>query len=55
MTLDQQEPSPNSPRTNTTFFVLGDVWALATRVSTGKAATAGTAPTNVRRLIIVSF
>jgi hypothetical protein len=54
MTLDQQEPSANSPCTKTTFFVFGVVWALATRLSTGKAATAAAAPINVRRFIIVS-
>ena len=52
MTLDQQEPSANSPCTKTTFFVFSDVWALATRLSTGKAATAAAAPINVRRFII---
>jgi hypothetical protein len=54
MTFDQQEPSANSPCTKTTFFVFSDVWALATRLSTGKAATAAAAPINVRRFIIVS-
>jgi hypothetical protein len=54
MTLDQQEPSANSPCTNTTFFVFSDVWALAIRLSTGKAATAAAPPINVRRFIIVS-
>jgi hypothetical protein len=55
MTFDQQEPSANSPCTNTTFFVFGDVWAMATRLSTGKAATAAAAPINVRRFITVSI
>jgi hypothetical protein len=32
-----------------TFFVFSDVWALATRSTTGKAATAAAAPINVRR------
>src|SRR5882757_2453051 len=54
MILDQQEPSANSPCTKTTFFVFSDVWALATRLSAGKAATAAAAPINVRRFIIVS-
>jgi len=44
----------DSPCTNTTFLVFGDVWALATRVSKGRAALAATAPINVRRFIIVS-
>jgi hypothetical protein len=55
MTLDQQEPSANSPCTKTTFFVFSDVWALATRSSTGRAALAATAPISVRRFIIVSY
>ena len=54
ITFDQQEPSANSPCTNTTFFVFGDVWALATRLSKGSAAPAATAPINVRRFIMVS-
>jgi hypothetical protein len=54
MTLDQQEPSANSPCTKTTFFVFSDVWALATRSSTGIAAIAAAAPINVRRFIMVS-
>ena len=53
MTFDQQEPSANSPCTKTTFFVFSDGWALATQLSTGKAATAAAAPINVRRFIIV--
>ena len=53
MTFDQQEPSANSPCTKTTFFVFGDVWALATRLSKGRAALAATAPINVRRFIII--
>jgi hypothetical protein len=52
VTFDQQEPSAKSPCTNTTFFVFGDVWALATRLSRGKAAPAATAPINVRRFIM---
>src|SRR5205085_10855729 len=40
MTFDQQEPSAKSPCTNTTFFVFGDGWALAARLSKGKAALA---------------
>jgi hypothetical protein len=55
MTFDQQEPSANSPCTKTTFLVFGDVWALATRLSKGRAALAATAPINVRRFIIVSY
>ena len=55
MTFDQQEPSANSPCTKTTFFVFGDVWALATRLSRGRAALAAAAPINVRRFIIVSY
>src|SRR5438477_12838594 len=51
MTFDQQEPSANSPCTKTTFFVFGDVWALATRLSKGRAALAATDPINVRRFI----
>ena len=54
MTLDQQEPSANSPCTKTTFFVFSNVWALAIRLSMGKAATAAATPINVRRFIIVS-
>jgi hypothetical protein len=54
MTFDQQEQSANSPCTKTTFLVFGDVWALATRLSKGRAALAATAPINVRRFIIVS-
>src|SRR5262249_27570265 len=56
MTFDQQEPSANSPCTKTTFFVLGDVWALATRLRKGRAAAAAAAiaSINVRRFIIVS-
>ena len=54
MTLDQLEPSANSPCTKTTFLVFSDVWALATRLSTGKAATAAAVPINVRRFIIAS-
>jgi len=55
MTFDQQEPSANSPWTKTTFFVFGDVWAMATRLSKGTAALATRAPINVRRFIIVSY
>jgi hypothetical protein len=55
MTFDQQEPSANSPCTKTTFFVFGDVWARATRLSKGRAALAATASINVRRFIIVSY
>jgi hypothetical protein len=55
MTFDQQEPSANSPCTKTTFLVFGDVWALTTRLSKGRAALAATAPINVRRFIIVSY
>jgi hypothetical protein len=44
MTLDQQEPSANSPCTKTTFFVFGDVWALATRLSRGTVALAAATP-----------
>src|SRR5258707_3299186 len=51
MTLDQQEPSANSPCTKTTFFVFTDVWALAIRLSTGKAATAAAAANHVSRFI----
>jgi hypothetical protein len=54
MIFDQQEPSANSPCTKTTFFVFGEVWALATRLSRGRAALAAAAPINVRRFIIVS-
>jgi hypothetical protein len=54
MTLDQQEPSAKSPCTKTTFLVFGAVWALATRLSNGKAAPAATARINVRRFIVVS-
>jgi hypothetical protein len=54
MTLDQQEPSANSPCTKTTFFVFGGVWALATRLSSGTVALAAAAPINVRRFIKVS-
>ena len=54
MTFDQQEPSANSPWTKTTFFVFGDVWALAIRSRRGRAALAAAAPMNVRRFIIVS-
>jgi len=46
--LDQQEPSANSPCTKTTFFVFGDVWVLATRLSKGRAALAATAPISVQ-------
>jgi hypothetical protein len=53
MTFDQHEPSANSPCTKTTFLVFGEVWALATRLSEGKAAQAAAAPINVRRFIIV--
>jgi hypothetical protein len=49
-----QDPSANSPCTKTTFFVFTDVWALTTRLSRGKAATAAAAPINVRRFIIAS-
>src|SRR3984893_3685123 len=52
MVFDQQEPSANSPCTKTTFFVFGDVWALATRLSKGRAAVAAAAPTKVRRFIM---
>jgi hypothetical protein len=55
MTFDQQEPSANSPCTKTTFFVFGDVWALATRLSNATAALAAAAPISVRRFIIVSY
>src|SRR6476660_6254236 len=55
MTFDQQEPSANSPCTNTTFLVFGDVWALATRLSRGRAALAAAAPINVRRFMTVSY
>jgi hypothetical protein len=55
MTFDQQEPSANCPCTKTTFLVFGDVWALATRLSKGRAALAATAPINVRRFIIASY
>jgi hypothetical protein len=55
MIFDQQEPSANSPCTKTTFFVFGEVWALATRLSRGRAALAAAAPINVRRFIIVSL
>src|SRR5258707_7530772 len=55
MTFDQQEPSATSPCTKTTFFVFGDVWALATRLSKGRAAIPATASINVRRFIIVSY
>jgi hypothetical protein len=55
MTFDQQEPSANSPCTNTTFLVFGGVWALATRLSKGRTAPAATAPINVRRFIMASF
>ena len=55
MTFDQQEPSANSPCTKTTFFVFGDVWAMATRLSKGMAALAARAPIKVRRFIIVSY
>ena len=55
MTFDQQEPSANSPCTKTTFLVFSDVWALATRLSKGRAALAATAPINARRFIIVSY
>jgi hypothetical protein len=55
MTFDQQEPSANSPCTNTTFLVFGGVWALATRLSKGRTAPAATAPINVRRFIMVSY
>jgi hypothetical protein len=34
-----------------TFFVFGEVWALAIRRMTRKAATAAAAPINVRRFI----
>ena len=54
MTFDQQEPSANSPCTKTTFLVFGDVWALATRLSSVKAALVAAVPSNVRRFIIVS-
>ena len=40
MTFDQQEPSANSPCTKTTFFVFGDIWALAKNYPT-PPATAG--------------
>ena len=53
MTFDQQEPSANSPWTKTTFLVFGDVWALATRSSRGRAALAAAAAINIRRFIIV--
>jgi hypothetical protein len=43
MTFDQQEPSAKSPCTKTTFFVFGDAWAPATRLSKGRAALAATA------------
>src|SRR5271170_178339 len=36
ITFDQQEPSANSPCTKTTFLVFV-VWALATRLSRGRA------------------
>ena len=55
MTFDQQEPSANSPCTKTTFFVFGGVWALATRLSRGRAALAAAAPINVRRFMTVSY
>src|SRR3954468_4258682 len=55
MTLDQQEPSANSPCTKTTFFVFGEGWALATRLSKGSAALTATAPINVRRFIVISY
>jgi hypothetical protein len=55
MTFDQQEPSANSPCTKTTLLVFGDVWALATRLSKGRAALAATAPIKVRRFIIISY
>ena len=44
MTFDQQEPSANSPCTKTTFFVFGGVWALATRLSRGRAALSSGSP-----------
>ena len=55
MTFDQQEPSANSPCTKTTFLLFGAVWALATRLSKGRAALTATVPINVRRFIIVSY
>jgi hypothetical protein len=54
MIFDQEEPSANSPWTNTTFFVFGDGWELATWSSKGRAAPAAKAPINVRRFIVVS-
>jgi hypothetical protein len=54
MTFDQLEPSANSPCTKTAFFVFGDVWALATRLSKGTAALTATAPIKVRRFIMLS-
>jgi hypothetical protein len=55
MTFDQHEPSAKSPCTKTTFFVIGDVWALAIWLSKGRATLAPAAPINVRRFIIVSI
>src|SRR3954452_21163946 len=55
MTLDQQEPSANSPWTKTTFLVFGGVWALATRWSRGRAALAAAAPINVRLFMTISY
>jgi hypothetical protein len=55
MTYDQLEPSANSPWTKTTFFVFGDVWALAIRLSKGRAVPAATAPINVQRFIIITY
>jgi hypothetical protein len=53
MTLDQHEPSANSPCTKTTFFVFGNVWALPIRSSSGTVALAAAIPINVRRFIMV--
>jgi hypothetical protein len=36
MTLDQQEPSANSPCTKTTFLVFNDVGALGNSIKHGK-------------------
>jgi hypothetical protein len=55
MTFDQQEPSAKSPCTKTAFFVFGDVWAPAARLSKGRTAPAATAPITIRRFIVVSY
>src|SRR5580658_4160335 len=54
ITFDQQKPSANSPCTNTTFLVFGEVSALATRLSSGRVTLAAEAAINARRFITLS-